>query len=85
MAGLSVAVGKDEHVGELVFVARDRTEGSIAAEGLGEGDPFLVDLGVGFLGLAGGGLGGGLQSSAEVKAEATTDGRWSSSQGPACG
>ena len=43
------------------------------------------DLGTGVAGLACGGVGGGLQSSAEVKAEETSGGSWSSSQGLSCG
>jgi hypothetical protein len=79
------AVGKDKHVAELVFACRDRTEGRVALETGTEVDPEEEQLALGSAGLASGGLGSGLQSSAEVKAEEVSGGRCKSSQGAACG
>ena len=55
------------------------------AEAEAEDLPQAEDLGVGLPGLVGGGVGGGLQSSAEIKAEEISGGSGSSSQGVSCG
>ena len=78
-------MGEDKHVAELVFACRDSTEGRVALEAGAELDPEEEELALRLASLAGGGLSGGLQSRAEIKAEEVSGGRCKSSQGVACG
>jgi len=83
LAGLAVAVGKDEEVADLGFRVGDRTETRGGSVGGTEVSPDGEDPLPG--GLAGGGLGGDCESSAEVRLEVEADSSWSRRQGPTCG
>lgn len=78
-------MSEDEHVAELVFRVRDSTELCGLPMVVAELDPAVEDVAAGFAGPESGGLVGGLQSSAEISLEETLDGKWSSTQGSACG
>ena len=85
LAGLAIAVGKDEEVADLGFRVGDRTETRGGSVGGTEVGPDGEDTLPGGIGLAGGGLGGDCESSAEVRLEIEADGSWSRRQGPTCG
>jgi len=77
LAGLAVAVGKDEEVADLGFRVGDRTETRGGSVGGTEVSPDGEDPLPGGIGFAGGGLGGDCESSAEVRLEIEADGSWS--------
>lgn len=85
MAAKSVSDGEDKEVGELGFLARDRTEGSGLAKVSAEVGPDSEDLVAGFLALGSGGFGGDLERKAEISCELLALGRCSSCQGLSCG
>ena len=79
LAGLAVAVGEDEEVpvADLGFRVGDRSETRGGFMGGTEVGPDGEDTLPGGIGLAGGGLGGDCESSAEVRLEIEADGSWS--------
>lgn len=85
LAFSSVPHGEDKHVGELVFVIRDVTEGRALAMVLTECDPVSEDLVFGLLGFGSDRLAGEFERSAEIRVEACSGVRCSCSQGCGCG
>ena len=85
LSASTVAEGKDEDVGELVFLAVDVNETGCNVEVVAEVGPDSEDLVLGsdVLGSVSGR--GCLQSSAEISLEAASGCSWSSCQGCACG
>ena len=82
---MAVAEGKDEQVGELVFLARDITEGHGLTMLMAEVGPGAKDLTVGGVGLACGGFRCKLQSRAKISLEEVLGSSWHRHQGLGCG
>lgn len=78
-------MGEDEHPAEFVLSANDTREVRLLAELLAEVAPLAEVRGVGFACLAGVGVGGTLDSSAEITLELISLGTGSSVQGSGCG
>jgi hypothetical protein len=76
---------KDDEVGKLVFCAGDVLEVRTFSNGVAERGPFSKDLTAAVFGLGGVGGGCNLPSRAQVRIEAISGLRASSSQGRCCG